>query len=494
MPAEQTPQTPPETPAAIDPFVANLMKGFSQIVEPDTNLKIEPAKIDETPPVPSPTEGATLGEIVERRVKQEASGEKKPEAPAAPAAAAVPDPAKPADPAPKPASKKVAVRRSTADELDAKLKEQQAAAAAATATPPQAPAKPATTPDPKPAPADEALTEEQKEEVAFAAWVEKNHPEHKGKEQETRAFLKKVDDYLAQHPDIAPGSDEHNDFQKFLESNRPKYKEGERRRLERSHVASEAAEAARRETDSRIKAVQDETNRKIFELETRPKIEKALDEFKQGFGGAIPPEERLIDPELVKTLDTKGYEELVKVAPIEAPIIAGTINAAREFLNIQNGVTPIKLADQTHLWIADFLDSQSQVFQAQSKAADRVKGGKTFMPWLDYYALSQHNPEAVKKHWTFSSAQVLDMIELNAHQGVKEQVRKLEAAGFQRKKNPPTETPAAQTPAAPPVKDPVPQSSNPGSSMMPGALPAARPINPNAAFLDKLVPGSSSRI
>lgn len=485
-----TPTNPPAPPPAqkIDPIISALSKSFEKIIEPTAATPPpDPAKLDE--PAKDSSEGVTLGDVVERRhlkPKEEPKPEEK-------AAAATPPPedppvtppVAPAEPA-KPAAKKAQVKRSTADELAEKLKLQQ------TSPLPPAPASPAPA-DPLPKAEDhkdDDLTNEEREELQFAEWVEKNRPEHKGKAAETRTFLKKVKDYIEKHPVLTPGTEEHDDYQKFLDANRPKYKSGERRQLEREQWSSEATEKASKAADEKINATKAEMDRRMFELEAKPKLEKDLKEFTQTFGTDAPEAERVIDPGLVKEFTEKGYEAISAKAPIEAPIIAGSINAAEAYLRIQHGIEPINLSNGTHLWLADFLDTQSNDFVAKSKPSDRVRDGKNFLPWVDYYALAHKNPAEAKKHWTFSRGEVLQLIDLNAQAGVKAKYAELEKAGFSRKKNP---DPATQPPPVPPITPPE-SAPKSGSGLMPGAAPSALKTNPNAKFIDTLVPGSSAKL
>ena len=371
---------------------------------------------------------------------------------------------------------------------------------------PPAPAAPPPSPPapvpPSPAPVDpnaeyiKGLTEAQRDELKFAEYVEAKYPEQKGKAAEVLAYFKKTDDFVAKHPDLTPDSDE---FKEFLEKNRPKY--GDRHKLEMQRVKDEATEEATRkakaETEKEIAALK----RKTYEMEIRPKVEKANQQFRDALAsGEVKAPEGIesTGTDVAKRINEVGYEKAAEEFPVEAPIVQSAYNAAQEYLHIMNGLTSVNLENPTHAWLADFIAAQGNILARQpAEKKTRVftekgqKVTKTFLPRAEYSELVKADATAAQKHWTFSHEQILDMIAVNALIGSDLEVKKLEKAGFKReKKSAKPESAGARPPEAGPSPAPAP-SPKAGKTTIPGAATGAGNVHPNASFLEALVPGAS---
>lgn len=476
------PAAPPANPPSVDPFAADLAKSMNLVIEGGNVAPIEPAKLETPPPTVEPAM-VTLGEKV--AMKPEGA----PNTPPPPAPTPQPAPAPTPTSVPEP-SKKVVVKK-------AEPKPVVVPPAPTPAPAPQPPATPPPAPAPAPVNSDEeyikGLSEAQREELELARYAESKHPEMKGKANEVLAYFKKVDEFALKHPDLTPESDE---FKQFVANNQPKF--SNRRALEVSRIkdqaVDEAAQKLRKETDDKLA----EIRRKTYELETRPKVEKAVKEFEEALTSgqyAVPEGVSDIGNEVAKRIKEVGYDKALKEYPVEAPLIKQSMAAAQEYLNIMNGLATVDFNNPTHSWLADFVEQQGNFFAQNAKPAQKVVDGRTFLPRAQFSELARTNPKEATRHWTFTDAQILEMIAVNGLVAAHSEVQRLEQAGFKRERK--SAKPENQLPT--PAPQPTPQPSLPTGSPRAGAssIPPANSapaLTESAKFLDALVPGASKLV
>lgn len=316
----------------------------------------------------------------------------------------------------------------------------------------------------------------------------------KGKRAEVLTYFKKVDEFARAHPQA-----NEEELNQFIRDNTPKWKPGEKRRIDTAFIADQAAtEAARRvreDLEPRLNAAQ----KKIREQEIAPIIDKATGEFdKLMFSTDSVPENADMEPipsEVNQRIKDAGFETALEEHPIEVPIVAHAQQAAREWMRLTNGITQFNGNDPIHAWLINFVARQGDI---QASKPDAVQDGRRFMPLIQYLETCKNNPQAAQSYWSFDDKDVLNMIAVNANLAYNAKVKSLEKAGFKREKkkpltNPPNPAPTPQ-PVQPPAAPPTSTSPRMRGTSSPGPAEAPKNNSPTSAFLDKLVPGTSQRI
>ncbi len=476
--------------------MADVLASIGKVVTPDGVVDAPPPTADK-PPVaePAPKVSRRLGESVVQM--QDSAAKPKPAdapatpPPATPPAAPVTPPATPppAEP-PKPPTPAPALRKKEP----------------VTAAPPVAPL-PAPAPAPQPAPVAAApapvadpdadyisgLSQDQRDELELAEFAGTKNPDFKTKRAETLAYFKKVDAFVTANPGFTPDSTE---FKDFVTANKPAFPG--RRKIENQFVAAQASKTAREEVLAEVKPQLEAAQKKLREQELAPIVEKAINEFRDVLSSTeiLPPDANMVPlpKEVGDKLRDGGYAAAFEEYPIETPIFHSAANAAREWMRLTTGQTPFDPNNKMHTWLVDFVGQQGAIY-ARGPQATRPDG-KRFMPWMDFIQLTDRNQ--IAQHYTFNDNQVLDMIAVNANISYNQQLQRLEKAGFKRETkktlpNPPNPTPTP-APAKAPESPPAPPSPRITGSTLPGPGTPAKNANPNATFLNDLVPGSAEKL
>jgi hypothetical protein len=440
-------------PPEIDPFVKSLTDSFDKILEPNKKEDIV------LPIVPiSLADANELAIAAAKKPKEEVETEK-------------PETVKPTETAPVPETKPT-VRK----------KVPQPTIVTEVVAPTPAPAKLEPKPEDTTKPAfDEeyvkTLTPEQQDEVALARFAES-----KGKTGIATQFVdyfKKVDKYLAENPDATPDSEE---FTKYLKDNRPKWSEADRRKVERQMVTEEAVKAAKAELEPVIQ----EDRRKLREMETRPIIDQSIAELEESITAKPEGDLQQVDKAALDLIKEKGYEAAVEEFPVEAPIIQGTINATRRWMELSRGLKLVDLNDPTDAWLVQFISTEGKKLAAGPKEL-QVIDGRQFLPLDQFMDISRKNPQEAAKHWTFSDDMIKDMLANRAVLHINNEIKKLERSGFKREAKKVSTTPGTQqtttTTTVPPKVEQTTGSTRAVSKSLPGAGDTA--VTPSEA--DKFI-------
>lgn len=509
---ENTPQTPPEQQSKntveIDPFFDTLGEDLKKVVG-EVNDDIPPADLDEDNDMTLPPK---LGEMVVRNSminpddepgEESKNDDDKPD-----------DTKKPDSPAPNADNDQTPPKKVTVKKIEGV-----APPPGSITTPhiPPAPvnnlpkpsatpkqdAVPTTQPQPEPAPQDpdaeyiKTLTDEQRDQYELAKFAETKFPELKGKAAETINFFKKVEAFARENPTISPDSEE---FRDFVLENRPKWPDGKLRQIERQWIQEQAAAEAERKLKEKIQRDLEEVRRKQYEIEVRPKIEKAATQFRTRLASEIKmPQD--IDPlaqEVAAKINEAGFEAAIEEYPVEAPIVKFAYDAAEEYLRISNGLSQVDLSNPVHNWLANFISNQGRLLANAPEQHRKDANGRIFLPRDQYAELIRTNPEAANSYWTFSDQQILDMIATNSILHVHSELKRLEKAGFKRERKKEISD-KKETPAPQPQQKTEPEKTSATSprsttTKLPGAVtqaPKSKPVDP---LIDALVPGASSII
>ena len=459
---------PVQTETPQDPFVANLVKSLSNIVTPEPVVDPESSKRIAAP--------MSLGDAVVRDAAIEKARTSDPNA-----ALTTDDPAKPVleTPPAKPVLKVIKVQPVVA-------------APVAPAPAPVAPVVPVA--DPKAKEVEDlkawesALDEDDKDHLAIARYADAH-----GKPGTFDAmvnYLKKVNAYLAEHPDA---DEQGEDFTRLLNENRPQISDRERRQFERQMLKEEAVA----EAEQRAAAKMEPTIRELREMKLKPQIDQTVKAVGEMMAVAPTGENAplAISPDVAKTINEKGYAEAQKQFPIEAPIFMGHVQAARSWMELNSGVRPMDEANPTDRWVVGFVEREGQNMMQMPESV-RVRQGRSFLPMDQYGELQRRNPAEAAKHWTFDNSMILDMLAANAQIAYTAQHKSLEAAGYTRatpkKSSSSGENDVKPTPTS--VNgQPTPSSGGPraGARPTPGIDSGDKPVHEHAAFFEKLYKGSS---
>lgn len=491
---EATPVPPvTPTPPAADKgkeFMANLLKGINRVVTPEGKVDNAPVIPPEpvTPPPPAlPAATRTMGEIA-------AEVKKKSEAPVPPVVPAVVPPVEPVavvPPVVPPVEPPVPAPRLR--------KKPDAVIPPAPVAPPVVVAPtPAAVPVVVPSAEDDyvkSLPQEAQDEIQMAKFAETKFPELKGKASEIIGYYKKVDTFAQSHPDLKPNSEE---FKEFTDENRPKWRSGEKRRVETAFLKEEVKAEAKREMMAELQPELEATKRRIHNQEVAPLINKAVDDFQNLLvsGESLPdPAMEAIPADVAKVFREKGAKAAMEEFPLEGKIYAQTVNAGNEWLNLTNGVTQLNMGNPMHKWLMDFVEQQGNIYRANPES---TREGRTFLPLMEYMNLLAADRAQASRHYTFDDRDVLNLLAHNATIGLNAQIRELEKSGFKREKKTvvqQTHPPAVIPPVAvvPPVAD-ISQSPRLRSSSAPA--PGTTPPSPSIgnSLIEKLVPGAATRL
>jgi hypothetical protein len=436
-------------PDPIDPFVSKLAEKVGLVIgDPSSRPKVTPAPEDGVAnqlAVPLADQMARQAEIEEARKKNESAP---PPAPAAPA----PTPAVPQ------AQKAVKLAPATPQ-----LSIKQAPAPAPTPSP-----SPAATPPPNDP--NEGLTESQLEELSLARFAETHNPaKYPGHEAKMRDYFKKLNTFVSEHPHLTP---EDADFEEFVNTNRPKYQEGDRRKLERAQLIDEAKQQAAND----MRATMEKQQAELRAVRTQASRDAQI----SGFMGNVGAQQNGFIPKaLVDAVQSGGFtQELLDKYPVEAPILFAAHQAATNYVNLVNGVAEFDARNSDHVWLFQFLKEQERLFMRDG-GASKVVNGRTFATREAIASMTEQERAA---HWTFSDAQVLAMIQVNAQKEAEHKIRTLEKGGYVRAQG---HQPAPASPNPPKGTSP-----HAGIQPAPGPTASGQPDGEIQQFFKRLYPGA----
>jgi len=265
-----------------------------------------------------------------------------------------------------------------------------------------------------PAPVEEDLSPEELEELDLVTYAESKDPSKKGLADKFRKFYveqkKFLEKALAEDPDYDPESDPK--FKKFLEQNEPKLPSSERKKFVTDRISEKAAEEGYKRAKSELTPEIEKTQRKLREMEERPKVQQRLSDYVNEVASGMPPE-------IVEFYEKNDQDvaKLQEAYPLEFEIISASVSKAmsqaQEFLNVRRGIVDFDpVANPAHKEINEFVAQQGEVF-AQRGGQARFRDGKEFIPPHKWRAGME------KTHWTFGDEDVLHMIKVNAQSTAK---------------------------------------------------------------------------
>lgn len=334
-----------------------------------------------------------------------------------------------------------------------------------------------------------SLGDEEKETLATARFAEEKGLKPKGFSKQWIEFYKKVDAYQekARAADPARTLDaKDEDFQSFIDSEKPDVDPPEWLRIEKAKLKDEAKSEAKSEMSVEYKQEMAEIKRQQKALQVAPLIERNLTQLESDFELQISSEQGPL-AEIMTSIKELGPDEAEKKNPIFVPIVRGAVaqamNAATEYMAITAEIKSYepKTDDNgnpnTHLWLNNFIKEQGVYFHEHG--GDRRfrvgQNGETqsFVPRHKFKQIAETNPSELPNYWTFGDQDVLAMLALNAKLDAQKKVtgilERLTASGYQRPAPAPKPAEIPGTVTAPPVAEPQPTGSpRAGVSTAPG--------------------------
>lgn len=307
------------------------------------------------------------------------------------------------------------------------------------------------------------LDDEEQEEVRTAVFAENQYPaKYKGYGQQVLDFIKKHKQFVSQqeqeNPDVQFDRTNQS-YQRFLETNRPAVSNSERKRLERERLLEEAAALAEKKLSAKTRKLEEE----VTQLKATPVVEKTINDYKSLVKEWMPKEDDPIVVEAVESMTAKA------------------VDAGREFLMLSSNLKPYDTKNETHRWLADFIQEQGELY-VKSGHESLKRGARTFVPRAQYNSLAS---EQRNKHFTFTDEDILQLIAVNAKAAAEyhstNEKKRLERAGY-------TRTPAPQTPAAvppPPAPTPVSPRATPTIAAPSSAPSSNAPSDPFLKFMSR---------
>ena len=422
------PPKPPETPAYTPPN--------------------EPPKADSPPPTRL---NDLIGKALKMRPPEGAKPPAEPETPpgniATPPAAAAEPTEPPAAPAKKPAKAK-----KPAPEFDPAAVARDAAVAATEAAMRAMPKQPEkAAPDPI-----EGMTEEDRHDYEVAQHLAKLDPRFKDAPEIIVGNLKKAETYAAQWEAANPGKqfdpndDEHDEF--FSRIQTP-WTPAQFQNAAIDLLAEKKTEKLRAEQDERMRGVEASSAK----VELKPHVD-------QRFTASTLEIAKALGDDVLKTLETHGWEGLSEHDPVLAQVLGATMQQVHPFIEAAIHIDDPRIGlsktdPMHHQW-------SMVVQQGEAMAAgQRDEQGRMFARRVDYARMSQAERA---KHWYLTTDHIIQgALEYAADQVQKiteAQKQQLEKLGFKREVKPKSGTPPTP-PATPPPATPP-------------AAPAAKPVSP----------------
>lgn len=305
------------------------------------------------------------------------------------------------------------------------------------------------------------LDEDEVEEVKTALFAERQYPEkYNGYGKRVLEFIQKHKQFVKQqeteNPDVS-FDNSNAAYQKFLQGNRPAATNSERKRLERERLLDEAASMAEKRLASKTKRLEDE----VTQLKATPIVEKTLNDYRSMLKDLMPKDEDPLVVEAVTTMSGKAVE------------------AGKEFLLLSSSLKPYDSSNETHKWLANFIQEQGELYQ-KSGHASLKRGTRSFVPRAKFNSLPA---DERAKHFTFTDEDVLQIIAVNAKAAAEyhatNEKERLNKAGYTRV----APVPAAVAPVTPAVPD---VSVRASASVAPGGpLETAPSGDPFQRFMRK---------
>jgi len=277
-------------------------------------------------------------------------------------------------------------------------------------------------------------------------------------------FYKEVEDYKQKAQQEDPDrtfDDEDTSYQRYLASKKPPISPAEVRQLERQKVISEATTEAERRSEERMRKELEERDRRILEIEARPRVNQAAQILAETATANLAESEGLVG-EVGRLIKEKGMDGAAAENPrhvrmVKEEIARGATLAA-EYTALATGLSKPDSRNPDHNWMIEFIREQGTWLEKQPDDVKK-RDGKIFLARGSFAKAVEKDPGAFDRYWTLSDQDVVTLLSINAQRAaahrIQSDVKELESSGFKRQ--------VAQPPAPPKVvpqnKPPTPEAS-----------------------------------
>jgi hypothetical protein len=296
-------------------------------------------------------------------------------------------------------------------------------------------------PEPKPEPEEEekpegfqlsdedrafldTLPDEAIESVEFfvdAEWVDEKY---KGYAKRQLEYLKQHQAKIDELEEADPDTDvtENPKYLAWVKKNRPHIPQRERRRLEREIVIREAEVRAEKKLAEKYEKELDENRNWRTRQERMPKVQQRTQGFAKSMIESLSSVEeaedavKVYNKVLEETGDVKKAGEAMREEyPEESDILAHTNRIAMalgsELIALKNGIKDFDSQERLHQELLVRVNAQEEAMSKPAMKDKRIRDGRTFATAADYREMT---PEQRKKHWTFSTDDMLSFIQAEA--------------------------------------------------------------------------------
>jgi len=274
------------------------------------------------------------------------------------------------------------------------------------------------------------LLEEQKEEIELARLAEKNYPDkYQGLPDKLLSYYTKLEEYAKESMEEDPSrsfDDDDMEYQDWVQRNRPKFSDRDRKRVERVLIENNAYERAKEEVTNQYS----ELEKRQKALEVKPKVDSQIKSFEDSILKAS-------SSDAAKSIIKSGYESTSDSYPLETAVLEDTVTRAKllanEYLGFVHGLKEFDYNDPNHKWLLEFINNNGEWFEKNGGDA-KDKGGKSFVSRARYAEL--HAAGKASTHWTFDHDDILNLLSTNAlHEAdfkIKSTLETAEKYGFTR--------------------------------------------------------------
>ena len=346
-----------------------------------------------------------------------------------PEAAATPPPTEPVKEEPKKRKKRVDV---------VVEQEQKEEPAPATATAPE-PAPPAAKEEAKDDEAEyiSGLNDDQKDELSEAEWAEKNlGDKFKGRRKAVLDWFKKIDKAAQDNPNRTFDAED-EEFQKILKE-KPAFDKSTGKKILMGIAEERASERVRKEMDAKIKeqdARVSDLTRQTREVKLKPQLDAVMTEFSDGVTELLSVSEKDSDTaatvasamRMLKENPEKARAEYGAELEIIESAKGKAAEIAREYTLFANEVKKFDPKNPTHGWLYDFINHECDVMDQRGGKAKikKTPDGATqnFVTRKRYAEIAKTAPDELRKVWTYSHRDVLELIAFNAKAEIESSIK-----------------------------------------------------------------------
>lgn len=321
----------------------------------------------------------------------------------------------------------------------------------------------------------DGLLPEEKDIYDLANFASNNLDGYAGKDKEFKDYFQKTKQYIEKRIQDDPHVDlaDDEDYQAFIQKNRPNFDQVDIKKVERErnvHEAMRRIEEKQAPEKERAR-IEQERSRKA------PVVQGHKAEFRNYSANAIPEEfaENIKDDESIKSFAESNPLEYQIVETLTTELH----NTGDLLLDITQGMVTYDQSNPMHNKLLQWVNTEQENF---IQSGQTTREGKTFMRRERYFRLPENKRAP---YYTWGDADLLAILTMRAKQRMSESVTQqrnlLQQSGYARQQAQQQATPQVQKKAKRAVPPSVPSPPRPGNS------PAATPNAPKKSAFETVL-------